>query len=675
MAQGIHGKINNALRHFLPFMAFCFVPVFMAAQITDSAVTLKKITVTPPIKINTFKNSIPAQNLDGKILQQINAQSIGDAARYFSGVLVKDYGGVGGLKTISVRSLGATNTGIIYDGIPVSDVQSGQIDLSRFSSTFVRSLELNQANPSDPLMPARAFASASVMAISTNTFRPLDFAETKWQAGLKAGSFGLWQPYAGISFSTGKKSMISANVESVFSKGDYPFYIDNGSYSKKSKRSNSEIKSFQGEINFAKQFRDSSELQSKVWGYTSKRGLPGAIIFFNERSAQQLWNEDIFAQTRYRKKINETTHLLVAAKYSHTFTKYLDPDFLNGQGGMDLRYRQEEFYVSAAISKIIGQHFQGAFSSDASYSHLKANLKNFTSPERWNVWNNLYGKYSISNWQLSGSLLFNHIHDQTKTGTSSSDKNKLTPTLSISFKPKVSSPFMFRFFYKEAFRMPTFNDLYYNFIGYNNLRPEYSRQYNLGTSFSKNTTGTISQVNISADAYYNTIKDKIIAAPNQNLFTWAMLNLGEVQIKGLDVNAEAKGKISPTVNVYARIAYTWQQAQDITNPAIDSYKNRVPYTPDNSGSGLIIASYPQWSASYSLLFSGKRYGLGTNSYSNELPDWATHDISLSRTIPFKHFETRIKAELDNITNQFFDVVRYFPMPGRSFKISISINNL
>lgn len=672
----INQKVNNKCRYILPALLFYFLPGLVFAQVKDSsAVILKKVVVSKPIVPNTFKNIIPAQSLNVQTLQQINAQSVGDAARYFSGVLIKDYGGVGGLKTISVRSLGGTNTGITYDGIPVSDVQSGQIDLSRFSSTFVQSLNLYQANPSNLLSPARAYASSSVLSITTNTFNELNFSKSKWQAGLKAGSFGLWQPFAGIYLPTGKASAISANAEMVSSKGDYPFYINNGNLSEKAKRENSKIKSFQGEINFIKQFKDSSTWQTKASGYTSKRGLPGAVIFYNNRSVQKLWNEDIFLQSRYNKKFNEGTSLLVLAKYSHNYTRYIDPDFLNNSGGRDDRYKQNEFYASVSVSQKIIKNVSIAFASDASTAKLLANKSNFAFPSRLSLWNNVSARYSNSFFQLNVSLLDTYIQDKVKTGASASDKNKLTPTFAASFKPAPSSPFMFRFFYKDVFRMPTFNDLYYNFIGNSNLRPEYAEQYNLGVSFSKIFSGKINEFNFSADGYFNKIKDKIIAVPSQNLFTWTMLNLGKVQIKGVDITTEASGKFSADWSWFTRIAYTYQQAVDVTNPASSSYKERIPYTPDNSGSALVTINYKKWSAGYSLLFSGTRYALGGNNYANELNGWSTHDISISRSLPSKYFKVNVKAEADNITNQYYDVVRNFPMPGRSFKISITFNNI
>lgn len=49
---------------------------------------------------------VPAQILSGEKLQRLNSHSVSDALRYFSGVQIKDYGGIGGLKTVNIRSMG-----------------------------------------------------------------------------------------------------------------------------------------------------------------------------------------------------------------------------------------------------------------------------------------------------------------------------------------------------------------------------------------------------------------------------------------------------------------------------------------------------------------------------------------------------------------------------------------
>src|ERR1700676_4057129 len=122
---------------------------------TDTSKILQRVTVTAEKKQNPYTSIVPVQILNHEALRQINAENIAEAAKYFSGVLIKDYGGVGGLKTISVRSLGGLNTGLVYDGVTIADVQTGLVDLSKFSAIFVEALERDQANPQQIPMPAR----------------------------------------------------------------------------------------------------------------------------------------------------------------------------------------------------------------------------------------------------------------------------------------------------------------------------------------------------------------------------------------------------------------------------------------------------------------------------------------------------------------------------------------
>jgi hypothetical protein len=652
------------------------LPAALLAQQYDSAVILKKVTVTSQKKKQPFTAITPAQSISRQTLQQIDAPSVGDAARFFSGVLVKDYGGVGGLKTVSVRSLGAEHTGISYDGIPVSDAQSGQIDLSKYSVTFVQSIDLQQANAQTMLQPARGYASAAILSINTLSFSTDALQHNRWQAGLKAGSFGLWQPAAGMNLVLPKRMAIGINAEGILSKGNYPYFIDNGTASLNTKRENADVRSFQGEVNLLKQFADSSTWQVKLSSYNSSRGLPGAVIFYNERSVQHLWNNDYYIQSRYRKFFNHNrTGVLVSAKASRSYTKYVDPDYLNNTGGLDNRYTQYEYYLSAALSQSIQEHITVSASSDAAYSKLNSNMPDFVYPTRKSFWNSMAINYARPLWQLNGSGLLTTINDQVKTGTAANTINKLTPSIAFNGKLSAQSPFMLRLFYKHVFRMPTFNDLYYRLIGNASLLPEYARQYNAGVVYATNVKGVVKHFSISADAYYNSIKNKIVAVPGKNLFVWQMLNLGKVSIKGVDVTAEADGAFNERVGWFTRIAYTFQHALDVTDPASATWKNRIPYTPDHSGSALASVNYRQWTAGYSLLFSGLRYVLGENNAFNQVEGWGVHDVFVMRRLNIKKYALQVKGELNNLTNEKYDVVRYFPMPGRSWKISLLFNNL
>lgn len=81
----------------------------LAQERKDTVTHIQEVTISAPIKKKA--STIPVQQLSGKELKQLSVYSVADALRYFSGVQIKDYGGIGGLKTVNVRSLGTNHTG------------------------------------------------------------------------------------------------------------------------------------------------------------------------------------------------------------------------------------------------------------------------------------------------------------------------------------------------------------------------------------------------------------------------------------------------------------------------------------------------------------------------------------------------------------------------------------
>ena len=101
---------------------------------------------SPPSR--TRKSSL-RRKLDKLTLQSLNSFSVADAIRYFSGIQIKDYGGIGGLKTVNIRSLGTHHVGIFYDGIQLGNAQNGQVDLGKFSLENMEEISLYNGQKSE----------------------------------------------------------------------------------------------------------------------------------------------------------------------------------------------------------------------------------------------------------------------------------------------------------------------------------------------------------------------------------------------------------------------------------------------------------------------------------------------------------------------------------------------
>jgi outer membrane cobalamin receptor len=73
---------------------------------------------------------------------------------------------------------------------------------------------------------------------------------------------------------------------------------------------------------------------------------------------------------------------------------------------------------------------------------------------------------------------------------------------------------------------------------------------------------------------------------------------------------------------------------------------------------------------YSLLWSGKRYFIARNIPSNEIDAYGDHSLWLSRTWNLKGLTLFAKAEVKNITDRNYEIIRYYPMPGRNYALTI-----
>ena len=108
--------------HFRVFWIGCFLSMFLllsAQSELDSLHHLHEVVITA--KIN--KEVIPVQSLSGDKLEKLAVHSVADAIRYFSGVQIKDYGGIGGLKTVNIRSMGTNHVGVFWQNMPVQPLQ------------------------------------------------------------------------------------------------------------------------------------------------------------------------------------------------------------------------------------------------------------------------------------------------------------------------------------------------------------------------------------------------------------------------------------------------------------------------------------------------------------------------------------------------------------------------
>ncbi|MDK7675209.1 TonB-dependent receptor [Weeksella virosa] len=660
---------------FLPFCSWLF------AQENDTVVQLKHVN----IQAYPYKEVSPAQILKGEELQQLNSHNVADALRYFSGVQIKDYGGIGGLKTVNIRSMGSQHVGVFYDGIQLGNAQNGTVDLGRFSLDDMEMISLYNGQKSQIFQSAKDFGSAG--SIYLNTKKPTFIAnkKTNLKVGYKLGSIQLINPSIRIEHKISPTLSAALSSELIKSNGIYSFRYrrtdqqGNLLWSEKWKRRDASIEAKRLEATvFGKVENGLWDLKS--YNYLSDREIPGAVVKGHDEilTGPTLTDRNHYIQGNFQKKwTGFETHF--RGKFAYDYTHYVTRDTTRLM--LDNTYVQREIYASTSNLYRINPQWDISFAYDFQYNTLSANLRDFSYPTRYSNLFALATAYQNKHLKAQASLLGTFVQESVKKNAAAPDKNIWTPALFLSYQPFLDKDFHLRAFYKKIFRMPTFNDLYYTEIGYTLLKPEYTTQYNLGLAYNLSTSsGWMKNLSTKLDVYYNEVKDKIVAMPGNNNFRWMMVNLGEVRIKGLDANVKTDFRFR-AVDVSTLLTYTFQKAQDYTYETDLNgnsypsalYKDQIPYTPKHSGSAVVSSAYQNWRLNYSFIYVGKRYNsLRNNIKINEVNPWFTHDISVQKDFKINNYQLRLMAEVQNLLNQQYEVVIYYPMPGTNVRFTIQL---
>jgi outer membrane cobalamin receptor len=653
----------------LHFMGF----TLHAQELVDSipSRSLKEVEIKSSGVPSSYKAGSPTQILRMDAPEKLNALSVSDAVKHFSGVQVKDYGGVGGLKTVSIHSLGANHTNVIYDGISVSDYQSGQTDLGRFSLDNVEMLTLNIGESDHIFQTAQSQSLAGALNIITQPFVSDENKKRNLKAALKAGSFGLMNPFLQYSEALNKAFSANASVDYLKTAGNYPFKQTIGfvnSTIEDKKRENSDVETLKLEANLAGKFNNGGKLLFKNYYYVSDRGLPGPAFYYKDNSSGERLNDrNFFSQVRYIQPVSEKIDFQANAKFNYSFINYKD------KWGKENLYYQREYYVNATFLYRFSEQLSFSWANDGVYGNFNSSQNNLF-PSRTSWLSALSGKYETASFNITAKLLNTWVDDEVRNGNTFLKSNHLSPYIGFSVHPFRNLPVRLRGFYKNTFRMPTFGDVYYSPVPIVGLKPESARQYDLGLTLATAFGELFPFISLMGDVYWNQIANKIVAAPTANMFIWSVTNYGKVAVKGLDLNATVHIQTGEKLLWQVTGAYTYQHALNKTAPQTELQKENdnkwIVYTARHSASGTVSLKTPWIDFNYNLLYCGKRYSTQANLPESQMKPFAEQGISLMRTFDWKNTRVTFTAECLNLFDVQYEVVRSYPMAGRSFRFGI-----
>ena len=635
----------------MPVTLTLLLTAFLAAAPPDT-LPEARLTVYRERQILPPTDSISAERLR-------NAGGLADALRGFSGLQVKDYGGVGGLKTVNVRSLGSEHTAVFIDGVAVEHAQNMQVDLGRFSTDNLRSVSLHAGGRSAALQTAREYGSAASVHLASAAPE-----RNATRIRLRGGAFGTVSPSLRAE-RKGRRISRVISAEALYTTGRYRFHNDDAGYDTVLVRDNGDVRALRAEAQLSGQGR--GQWNVHAYSYLSERGLPGAVVrragvfpLCKDRQADR----SFFLQGGWRGDLGSRYSLAVRAKYAYDRLRYrTQPDIDPHAFPYDNTYRQQNACLSVAQLLQLSPAWRLQVATDLQYATLDANQTNFVQPRRLSVLAAAAGSYEKGPFRLGASLFLAIADDRfaaEATGPWAGEagtRHLFSPALVFAWEP--SGGFRLGGFVKRSGRMPSFNDLYYTLSGNSRLRPENAWQGDLNAAWSL-SRGPWSLA-ARGEAYYNRVSDKIVAIPTSNAFRWSMFNIGLVDILGADAQLSLRHGGSWRWSVQAR--YSYQHAVDHTDPKKDSWGLQIAYIPRHSGSLSAELERRGWRLDVTAVWSGVRHS-NTSTYElYRIAPYFTADARLSRSLSCLGRECTLRLQLNNLTGTQYAVVQGFPMPG------------
>ncbi len=627
----------------------------MRFELTETVYQMNVVQVTAT-KQRSLVSEVPAsvEIMSARELQTRNIQDISDAVSAIAGVYAKEYGGLGGLKTASIRGSSSSQVLVLVDGQRVNNAQSGDVDLSTIPVEGVERIEVVRGG-SSALYGADAVGGVINVLTKTRTYE----TSVGGDARFLAGSFG----------TRGVEASGNASLEKVFavlsykylqSDGDFPYTSSQG---KEERLQNADMVSHgvfaKGTWNIGEEVMGRSLTLSGQY-YFSEAGVPGTI------DAPKLGAR--------KKNQSESLNLVYEQKVGSPYnTVSLQSYFNNVEFNYDdtLSLVKEHSYNHNIA---FGAEARGRFvladwsALTAGYAYRRDELTGTaTSTVQKRGLNSLYAQMELAPLLEPGGFLRRVIALPAVRWDHFSDfGGEVSPKIGLVVATGEESQASLKLNYGLSYRAPSFNDLYWPkdaySVGNPNLKPEEGEDFDIGTMVRYPPA-----LGLAIDLTYfsNSITDMILWQQGATGL-WSPENVGKASIKGV----EAKVSVSPWKGiVHLAWSYTYLDARNKTDKP-NEYDMQLPNRAKHAQTFSLRFDHAGAYAIVDVSYTGKRYVTTANTVT--LPAYTVTDGLVGYRLPLDPFQLDAKLEVRNIGDVRYQVMEGFAMPGREIRFSLNV---
>lgn len=583
------------------------------------------------------------ESVDSSSLNLSRAGNLGELLSNSQGIFIKNYGPAG-ISSSSIRGGSAAHTAILWNGVNIQNPMLGQTDFSLFPVILSDNVLISKGGP----------ASAEIQGAVGGAIQLKNNFDANQPVLVFQSSIGSFKNYQNsLRLQLGKDKIIS--VTRLFHQSalnNFPYQ----NLQQKTLRLDHAKRSQWGIMQEARLKTDANSiLDVHLWYQDAQRQNPPNKLQINSVAEQE---DRSFRGVAKWKKWTDRHAFLIQASFVNDQLDYRDSlALINSISTSNLLTLKAEDKLYTAY---------GDFRFALDYSRTSVNTNNYDFiPERNQILGSITFKKESRNNKWSGQIGLTN-------GMVNGEIQPILPSLDFNWRlhenAKINAGF------SRNYRLPSFNDLYWVPGGNINLKPEKSWSFETGVELGKKSISQKTAVTFKSSVFSRIVDNWIIWLPSG--LTWQPENAKKVWSRGL----ESKLTI---IKRFKKLDFKFQGWYDYilstntaaTGTATSSIGKQLIYQPVHVGGGSMEIQYSGFQFQYNQRWNGAVFTTRDNS--KQLSAYSLGTIALKKNFRKQGMKFSLMFQVDNIWNKSYEVVAFFPMPGRSYQLQLiySINNI
>ena len=664
----------NFNRCFL--ISFCLLIILLnnyaAASIDDTAKTkstkiLNKKDTTknyglPKIEIYGTRNKSnsaiefsPNTQIGQKEIETIAPVQLSEVLIFSPGVNIRNYGGIGAMKTISIRGTGSSRTLILLDGMPISSSQNSSFDLNNISVSMIDNIEIVRGGAST-IFGGNAIGGA--VNIQTNAIPREKILANFSYASFNELGINITGNYVSKhpSQSAFALNFLSVNANYQNSKGDFPFTYNYFGKDSTFRRENADFEN--GFFSISGKFNVSNwSIWTRAFLSTTDKGVPDPIIQGNINQSKARFEENnyLFLINSNRTFANNSNLRISGIAKKNKMT-YIEPkSYLKQRDEYDLNdfgiSAKYNFWSLGLFNEAVADFSHSTLAGD----NLALELDSFIARTLVAVGYRIEKELKLKTQTISLNA---------GTRIDKNDKNPLVFSAALGGIYQINKfPVKLRTNFSHNFRFPNFNEMYYRNFGSKDLLPEKSNNFNVGIS-----ADLIKKFNISVDGFWLDAKDMIVAIPTSPI-SWQAANLDKAVSRGLEFSIGLLREWGFVSDL--NFSYTLQQTLDKSNNT-STYNKQLPYIPKEYFSFLVNLQFYKMNFGMKGEYSSFQYTQADNAVTAIIPSYFVCDLFIYRDFRLSDLDLQLRFDCKNLLDERYEIISNYLMPSRQYRLTFGL---